>query len=74
MSVDCEFKRKVNLGYNYKGTTNPFWWIAFSLMILAVIYTLFVLYKIMTLAAFFLSLFLLLAAAKIIHIRVKDKK
>ena len=37
MSVSSEFKRKVNLGYNYKGDTNPFEWIVFALMVLAVI-------------------------------------
>ena len=29
MSVGSEFKRKVNLGYNYKGDTNPFEYIVF---------------------------------------------
>lgn len=56
MSVGSEFKRKVNIGYNYKGDTNPFEWITFSLMTLAVIYVLFILYSIMTLAAFIVTI------------------
>lgn len=56
MSVGSEFKRKVNIGYNYKGDTNPFEWITFSLMVLAVIYVLFVLYSIMTIAAFVVTI------------------
>lgn len=66
MSVGSEFKRKVNLGYNYKGDTNPFEWIVFALMALAVIYVLFVLYSIMTLAAFVVTITMAVIAYKIV--------
>lgn len=65
MSVGFEFKRKVNLGYNYKSDTNPFEWITFSLMTLAVIYVLFILYSIMTLAAFIVTITMAVVAYKI---------
>lgn len=65
MSVGSEFKRKVNLGYNYKGDTNPFEWIVFALMILAVIYVLFILYSIMTLAAFAVTITMAVITYKI---------
>lgn len=65
MNVGSEFKRKVNLGYNYKGDTNPFEWIVFALMILAVIYVLFVLYSIMTLAAFSVTITMAVITYKI---------
>lgn len=65
MNVGPEFKRKVNLGYNYKGDINPFEWIVFALMILAVIYVLFVLYRIMTLAAFMVTIAMAAIAYKI---------
>ena len=65
MNVGSEFKRKVNLGYNYKGDTNPFEWITFSLMILAVIYVLFILYRIMTLAAFAVTITMAVITYKI---------
>lgn len=66
MSVGSEFKRKVNLGYNYKGDTNPFEWIVFVLMILTVIYVLFILYSIMTLAAFVVTITMAVIAYKIV--------
>ena len=66
MNVSSEFKRKVNLGYNYKGDTNLFEWITFSLMTLAVIYVLFVLYSIMTLAAFVVTITMAVIAYKIV--------
>lgn len=65
MNVGSEFKRKVNLGYNHKDDTNPFEWITFSLMVLAVIYVLFVLYRIMTLAAFVVTITMAVVAYKI---------
>lgn len=65
MSVSSEFKRKVNIGYNYKGDTNLFEWIVFALMILAVIYVLFILYRIMTLAAFIVTITMAVVAYKI---------
>lgn len=65
MNVGSEFKRKVNIGYNYKGDTNPFEWITFSLMALAVIYVLFVLYSIMTIAAFIVTITMVVIAYKI---------
>lgn len=65
MNVGPEFKRKVNLGYNYKGDTNLFEWIVFALMILAVIYVLFILYRIMTLAAFIVTITMAVVAYKI---------
>ena len=65
MSVGSEFKRKVNLGYNYKGDTNLFEWITFSLMALAVIYVLFILYRIMTLAAFAVTITMAVITYKI---------
>lgn len=68
MNVGSEFKRKVNLGYNYKGDTNPFEWITFSLMTLAVIYVLFILYRIMTITAF-----MVIAMAVIAYKIVKRK-
>lgn len=70
MSVGSEFKRKVNLGYNYKGDTNPFKWITFSLMALAVIYVLFVLYSIMTLAAFIVTITMAVIAYKIVKRKI----
>ena len=69
MSVGSELKRKVNLGYNYKGDTNPFEWIVFALMVLAVIYVLFVLYRIMTIAAFIVTI----AMAAIVYKNSKKK-
>ena len=65
MSVGSEFKRKVNLGYNYKGDTNLFEWITFSLMTLAVIYVLFVFYSIMTIAAFIVTITMAVITYKI---------
>lgn len=65
MNVGPEFKRKVNIGYNYKGDTNPFEWITFSLMTLAVIYVLFILYSIMTLAAFAVTITMAVITYKI---------
>lgn len=65
MSVGSEFKRKVNLGYNYKGDTSLFEWITFSLMGLAVIYVLFILYRIMTLAAFAVTITMAVITYKI---------
>lgn len=70
MSVGSEFKRKVNLGYNYKGDTNPFEWIVFALMILAVIYILFLLYSIMTLAAFIVTITMVAITIKIIKRKI----
>ena len=70
MSVSSEFKRKVNLGYNYKGDTNPFEWIVFALMILAVIYVLFILYSIMTLAAFIVTIAMAVIAYKIVKRKI----
>lgn len=71
MSVSSEFKRKVNIGYNYKGDTNLFEWIVFALMILAVIYVLFILYRIMTIAAFVVTIAMAAITIKIIK---KDRK
>lgn len=65
MNVGPEFKRKVNIGYNYKGTTNPFEWITFSLMALVIIYVLFILYSIMTLAAFTVTITMAVITYKI---------
>lgn len=65
MNVGPEFKREVNIGYNYKGDTNPFEWITFSLIGLAVIYVLFVLYSIMTLAAFIVTIAMAVITYKI---------
>lgn len=70
MNVGPEFKRKVNIGYNYKGDTNPFEWITFSLMGLAVIYVLFVLYRIMTLAAFIVTIAMAVIAYKIVKRKI----
>lgn len=70
MSVGSEFKRKVNISYNYKGDTNPFEWITFSLMALAVIYVLFVLYSIMTLAAFIVTIAMAVITYKIAKIKI----
>lgn len=70
MSVSSEFKRKVNIGYNYKGDTNPFEWITFSLMVLAVIYVLFILYSIMTLAAFMVTIAMAAIAYKIVKRKI----
>lgn len=70
MSVGSEFKRKVNLGYNYKGDTNLFEWITFSLMGLAVIYVLFVLYRIMTLAAFMVTIAMAVITYKIVKRKI----
>lgn len=69
MSVGSEFKRKVNLGYNYKGDTNLFEWITFALMALAVIYVLFILYSIMTIAAFVVTIAMAAITIKIIKKR-----
>lgn len=71
MSVGSEFKRKVNIGYNYKGDTNPFEWITFSLMVLAVIYVLFVLYSIMTIAAFVVTIAMAVITYKIVKRRIR---
>ena len=71
MSVSSEFKRKVNIGYNYKGDTNPFEWIVFALMVLAVIYVLFVLYSIMTLAAFIVTIAMAVITYKIVKRRIR---
>lgn len=65
MSVGSEFKRKVNLGYNHKDDTNLFEWIVFALMGLAVIYVLFILYSIMTIAAFMITIAMAVIAYKI---------
>lgn len=65
MNVGPEFKKKVNIGYNYKGDTNLFEWITFSLMTLAVIYVLFVLYSIMTIAAFMVTITMAVITYKI---------
>ena len=70
MNVGSEFKRKVNLGYNYKGDTNPFEWIVFALMALAVIYVLFVLYSIMTIAAFIVTITMVVIAYKIVKRKI----
>lgn len=70
MSVSSEFKRKVNIGYNYKGDTNPFEWIVFALMVLAVIYVLFVLYSIMTLAAFMVTITMTAITYKIVKRKI----
>lgn len=70
MNVGSEFKRKMNLGYNYKGDTNPFEWITFSLMALAVIYVLFILYRIMTLAAFIVTIAMAVIAYKIVKRKI----
>lgn len=70
MNVGPEFKRKVNIGYNYKGDTNPFEWITFALMTLAVIYVLFVLYRIMTLAAFVVTIAMAVIIYKIMKRRI----
>ena len=71
MNVGSEFKRKVNIGYNYKGDTNPFEWITFSLMPLAVIYVLFVLYSIMTIAAFIVTIAMAVITYKIVKRRIR---
>lgn len=70
MNVGPEFKRKVNLGCNYKGDTNPFEWITFLLMTLAVIYVLFILYSIMTLAAFVVTIAMAVIAYKIVKRKI----
>lgn len=70
MNVGSEFKRKVNLGYNYKGDTSLFEWITFSLMGLAVIYVLFVLYSIMTLAAFMVTITMTAITYKIVKRKI----
>ena len=70
MSVGSEFKRKVNLGYNHKGDTNPFEWTTFSLMALAAIYVLFVLYSIMTLAAFMVTIAMAVITYKIVKRKI----
>ena len=70
MSVGSEFKRKVNIGYNYKGDTDPFEWITFSLMALAAIYVLFILYSIMTLAAFVVTITMAVIAYKIVKRKI----
>ena len=74
MSVSSEFKRKVNIGYNYKGDTNPFEWIVFALMVLAVIYVLFVLYSIMTLAAFAVTITMTAITIKIIKRKIGNAR
>ena len=74
MSVSSEFKRKVNIGYNYKGDTNPFEWIVFALMVLAVIYVLFVLYSIMTLAAFAVTITMAVITYKIIKRKIGNAR
>lgn len=71
MSVGSEFKRKVNIGYNYKGTTNPFEWITFLLMTLVVIYVLFILYSIMTLAAFTVTITMAVITYKIVKRKIE---
>lgn len=71
MNVGPEFKRKVNIGYNYKGDTNPFEWIVFALMVLAVIYVLFVLYSIMTIAAFMVTITMAVITYKIVKRRIR---
>lgn len=70
MNVGSEFKRKMNIGYNYKGDTNPFEWIVFALMILAVIYVLFILYSIMTLAAFMVTITMTAITYKIVKRKI----
>ena len=70
MSVGSEFKRKVNLGYNHKDDTNPFEWIVFALMILAVIYVLFILYSIMTLTAFAVTIAMAAITYKIVKRKI----
>ena len=70
MSVGSEFKRKVNLGYNHKDDTNPFEWITFALMTLAVIYVLFILYSIMTLAAFAVTIAMAVITYKIVKRKI----
>ena len=70
MNVGSEFKRKVNLGYNHKDDTNLFEWITFSLMGLAVIYVLFVLYSIMTLAAFMVTITMTAITYKIVKRKI----
>ena len=70
MSIGSEFKRKVNLGYNYKGDTDPFEWITFALMTLAVIYVLFILYSIMTIAAFIVTIAMVAIAYKIVKRKI----
>lgn len=70
MSVGSEFKRKVNLGYNYKGDTSLFEWITFSLMGLSVIYVLFILYRIMTLAAFMVTITMAAITYKIVKRKI----
>ena len=60
----------MNLGYNYKGDTNPFEWIVFALMILAVIYVLFILYSIMTLAAFAVTIAMVTITYKIVRRKI----
>ena len=70
MNVGPEFKRKVNIGYNYKGDTNPFEWITFSLMALAVIYVLFILYSIMTIAAFIVTITMAVITYKIVKRKI----
>ena len=70
MSVGSEFKRKVNISYNYKGDTNPFEWITFSLMALAGIYVLFILYSIMTIAAFIVTIVMAVIAYKIVKRKI----
>lgn len=70
MNVGSELKRKVNLGYNYKGDTNPFEWITFSLMTIVVIYVLFILYSIMTIAAFAVTITMLAITIKIIKRKI----
>lgn len=74
MNVGSELKRKVNLGYNYKGDTNPFEWITFSLMILAVIYVLFILYSIMTLVAFMVTIAMTAIAYKIVKRKIGNAR
>ena len=70
MSVGSEFKRKVNISYNYKGDTNLFEWITFSLMTIVVIYVLFILYRIMTLVAFAVTITIAVITYKIIKRKI----
>ena len=74
MSIGSEFKRKVNLGYNYKGDTNPFEWFTFSLMGLAVIYVLFILYSIMTLTAFVVTIAMAAITYKIVKRKIGNAR
>ena len=74
MSVGSEFKRKVNISYNYKGDTNLFEWITFSLMTIVVIYVLFILYRIMTLVAFAVTITIAVITYKIIKRKIGNAR